>query len=798
MAIYKEDIVAIELQSGTIHRSFLGNTIGSGDRMANRFGVSLFRDGQPVSAESSTVAGVFMAPDGNNYGINETNWPGSTGKEGNKAWVQLPEICYAVTGQFTLAIKLSGGSVEGTMRIVDGMISETGEAGAVVPTSTIPTTADIIAAYEEAVDVIGGSVRFDASQTLSDSEQETARENIGSAGIGQVVRVDADQSLTDTQKSTARGNIGSASDEDVTILENALLVSEIVENEEVDLDDYKTEGRTQFRTSVTFQNAPAYVKNGSAAELTVINMNNGAAFMQVFTDFTYGNKYARYYTTNTEEFNEWKEVGNGVIRSFSAIDFNDYVSTGRLYLPAVNYKASTNIPSSNVNGSCILSVSVSDNGVVIQTAELPVAHMHFIRYRDTQSVWQDWSTVGGSIILDSNDVAEADLNDYLSEGTFIFRKSVEITDKPLAALQGPYILEVKNVNNATIFYQRLTDATFGLQYERYTNSELRGEWLGITSTHAVNVENEPSIDFDDMVIPGCYYYASAQMNTAENAPINTSGSLGILNVIKETKGVIYQELTLPLLNVAYTRRRGYALTWSEWTLRTMPKMSVLFTAPLMSKVTFNGIKKRKNIQEIAVYDGHIFDFGSGVVSVDGGDNISITNGHGNNAMFGTELHGDFPYLYCGSWNNNDCKVYVNQVTTESATLVRTISFSTLTGHLNMCVDEPNGKIYILLTTTSDTSTGDTDFIVADLSSGAIISRITLPYKIPVPQGMEFHNGLIYCTHGKIPSNATNHVLVLDTTGQIIQKSDPIDVEEIEGISFDNGTVYLADTGYIYY
>ena len=210
MAIYKEDIVEIELQSGTIHRSFLNHSIGSGDKKANRFGVELFRNGAPVSAESSVVTGVFMAPDWNNYGINETSWPGSTGKEGNKAWVQLPEICYAVTGQFCLAIKLSGGGVEGTMRIIDGTVSETGEAGAVVPTSTIPTTEEIIAAYEEAVEVIAGSVRFDASQTLSDAEAETARENIEAAGIAQVVRIDDDQSLTAAEKAQARGNIETA------------------------------------------------------------------------------------------------------------------------------------------------------------------------------------------------------------------------------------------------------------------------------------------------------------------------------------------------------------------------------------------------------------------------------------------------------------------------------------------------------------------------------------------------------------------------------------------------------------
>lgn len=197
MAIYKEDIVSIELSSGTIHRSFLHHTIGSGDEKANRFGVRLFRDGEPVSAESATVTGLFMAPDGTRYVISETSFTGSTGTEGNKAYVQLPGICYAVTGQFTLAIKLSGGGVEGTMRIIDGTVDETGEDGAVVPTSTIPATADIIEAYEEAVAVMGGSVRFDAAQSLTSTEKTTARENIGAGSAEDVSELQND--VTDIQ-----------------------------------------------------------------------------------------------------------------------------------------------------------------------------------------------------------------------------------------------------------------------------------------------------------------------------------------------------------------------------------------------------------------------------------------------------------------------------------------------------------------------------------------------------------------------------------------------------------------------
>ena len=182
MAIYHEDLIDVELSSGTISRSFLNHAIGEGDDMANRFGVRLFRDGEPVSAEDSEVIGLFMAPSGVNFLISETTYEGSTGKSGNAAWVQLPEDCYAVEGQFSLAIKLGGGNVIGTMRIVDGTVSRTGASGAVAPTGSIPTSEEIIAAFEAAVEVIDGVVRHDVTQSLDSTSKARARGNIGASG----------------------------------------------------------------------------------------------------------------------------------------------------------------------------------------------------------------------------------------------------------------------------------------------------------------------------------------------------------------------------------------------------------------------------------------------------------------------------------------------------------------------------------------------------------------------------------------------------------------------------------------
>ena len=115
MAIYKEDIVDIELESGTIHRSFLCHAIGLGDNQGNRFGVRLFRNGAAENVGSASVTGLFMAPNGTNYIINGS---GNVWKSGNVAGVILPSGCYAVEGQFTLAIKLSLSGVVTTIGLL--------------------------------------------------------------------------------------------------------------------------------------------------------------------------------------------------------------------------------------------------------------------------------------------------------------------------------------------------------------------------------------------------------------------------------------------------------------------------------------------------------------------------------------------------------------------------------------------------------------------------------------------------------------------------------------------------------
>ena len=77
-----------------------------------------------------------------------------------------------------------------------------------------------------AADVPTGTVQYDEAQSLTDTEKAQARSNIGAAAAADVptgtVQYDEAQELTDTEKAQARSNIGAAA---VTVSGTTLIVS---------------------------------------------------------------------------------------------------------------------------------------------------------------------------------------------------------------------------------------------------------------------------------------------------------------------------------------------------------------------------------------------------------------------------------------------------------------------------------------------------------------------------------------------------------------------------------------------
>lgn len=151
MANYMEDIVDIELTGGSIHRSFCMHAIGMGDMKANRFGVRVYRNRQPVTLNGS-CKGFFIRSSGDTIAINNGV------VDGNTAYVVLPEECYEVEGRFSLAIKVTTSGETVTMRIVDGVVSRT---------STNMPTPEINRTVEELIELIA-EAEATIPQTYSD------------------------------------------------------------------------------------------------------------------------------------------------------------------------------------------------------------------------------------------------------------------------------------------------------------------------------------------------------------------------------------------------------------------------------------------------------------------------------------------------------------------------------------------------------------------------------------------------------------------------------------------------------
>ena len=138
MANYREDIMDIELESGSVFRSFNNKMIASGDVSGNRYGVRLLRGGEPVSMSGAACVGYFIRPDGITLVINGA-------VENGIAYVELPAAAYAVGGNFTLAVKITGTGFAETMRIIDGTVVLTTTGAISDPASEVPSLADLMA-----------------------------------------------------------------------------------------------------------------------------------------------------------------------------------------------------------------------------------------------------------------------------------------------------------------------------------------------------------------------------------------------------------------------------------------------------------------------------------------------------------------------------------------------------------------------------------------------------------------------------------------------------------------------------
>lgn len=191
-------------------------------------------------------------------------------------------------------------------------------------------------------------------------------------------------------------------------------------------------------------------------------------------------------------------------------------------------------------------------------------------------------------------------------------------------------------------------------------------------------------------------------------------------------------------------------------------------------------------QCIAVWNNQVWEFGEGKAAYNGVV-YELENGHGNNCNWGITLHGNYPYLYCPTWTNNETKINVFTFDGSAFTLDHIINLN-LSGYMDAYIDEFSECIYAF--TYTNNRTGNITFTVADLL-GNILSTKEITYRIPVIQGMCLHNGVLYVTSGFATQEFPNYLNLISTDGTLLGRYPMYNIEEIEGIDFMDNEMILA-------
>ena len=144
MATIKTDLMCNLNQP--VAATFLHGNLFSQDNAGNTINVHVMENGEPATIGGTVSANVIRA-DGNTVAV-------SGAIDGNKAYVILPQACYAVPGRVEIIIKLTQNTTITTIAAIVANVYRSTTDTVVDPGTIIPSIQTLIAEIEEAVDSI--------------------------------------------------------------------------------------------------------------------------------------------------------------------------------------------------------------------------------------------------------------------------------------------------------------------------------------------------------------------------------------------------------------------------------------------------------------------------------------------------------------------------------------------------------------------------------------------------------------------------------------------------------------------
>lgn len=189
--IIKRVDIAEPIQQGSLQ-----DTLFYGDEYAHRIIAEVWKNGAKADLTGAGVQGYVVRSDGVTIAL--TGRGVTTDDDGDtcRAYIDLLPDCYAVEGRVTIILKITGSTEITTVLALWAKVAPSYTDAIQTVTDTLPDLSDVLAkldAVETATAAANAaaaaasavpSVRYDVPQSLTEAQQEQARENIGIVDTG--------------------------------------------------------------------------------------------------------------------------------------------------------------------------------------------------------------------------------------------------------------------------------------------------------------------------------------------------------------------------------------------------------------------------------------------------------------------------------------------------------------------------------------------------------------------------------------------------------------------------------------
>lgn len=214
---------------------------------------------------------------------------------------------------------------------------------------------------------------------------------------------------------------------------------------------------------------------------------------------------------------------------------------------------------------------------------------------------------------------------------------------------------------------------------------------------------------------------------------------------------------------------------------------------------FNGFDVHNGViaQLMANNKLYLFDIDDGSAIATG---LAITSAHGDSASFSNEYYSegdDFPLLYCTA-DTTPAVIYINRISSSSATLIKTLKFSSVAGYYGAgAYDFRNGICYVVAykenSYTSDNGGTNKTLVTVwnlnvlnDNGDGTYMPGYISSFECPfiyVMQGLQFFDGYIWIASG-YNNSGNQYIYALNPVTHEIDHTILLDDRiEIEGLAW---------------